>query len=180
MKFFDNSYNFLGSAQSLDTLSSSSQKDTWSTFNIDATTVNGTEIIQACIVFEQGTLDNSNIYDDGSVYIDNLALYDCENSDCQQLNINQNIIFNKFNINSVYPNPFNPVSTINYEVAHFSNISLKIYDIAGREVAELVNGQLEPGQYSINWNASKFSSGLYFVKLTTENFTQSQKIMLIK
>ena len=180
LKFFDSSYNFLGSAESSDTLKSSSQNDVWRQFSIEAESVEGTEVVQACIVFEQGTQEISTIYDEGSVYLDDVALYNCQNSDCQQLNFNQNIMLNKFNISSVYPNPFNPTSTINYEVPHLSNISLKIYDISGRVVAELINDQVKPGKYSTTWNASNFSSGLYFVKLTAESFNQSHKIMLIK
>ena len=180
LKYFDSNYNYLGSSQSLDTLSSSSQKDTWSMFNVDGLAVNGTEIIQACIVFEQGTQGNSSIYDDGAVFIDDVALYNCENSDCQQLEINQGTLLNKYSITSIYPNPFNPLTTIKYEIPNLSHVSLKIYDLSGREIDQLVNKELEEGYHVIEWNASNFPSGVYFVKMISENFFQTQKIMLIK
>jgi len=80
LRFFDSSYNFLGSAES-DTLDSSSDIDTWSSFSVNAESVQGTELVQACFVFEQGTTTENSFYDEGSVYVDAFVLYGCENSD---------------------------------------------------------------------------------------------------
>ncbi|MGD1046509.1 MAG: T9SS type A sorting domain-containing protein [Bacteroidota bacterium] len=64
-----------------------------------------------------------------------------------------------------YPNPFNPTTTIEYQLSAISNVSLKIYDILGREVANLVNEQQEPGGHQITFDARKFASGMYIYRL---------------
>jgi photosystem II stability/assembly factor-like uncharacterized protein len=79
-----------------------------------------------------------------------------------------------------YPNPFNPVTKIKYDIVKSGNVNLKIYDILGKEVAALVNEQLQPGTYEIEWNASSFSSGVYFYKLTSGVFTDTKRMLLIK
>ncbi len=85
-----------------------------------------------------------------------------------------------FKLNSVYPNPFNPVTTTTYSVERKETMSLQIIDITGRLVTTLVNGQSEPGIYSIEWNATHNPSGVYFVVLRSENQIQTKKIILMK
>lgn len=79
-----------------------------------------------------------------------------------------------------YPNPFNPQTMINFSVASTDFVSLKIYDIIGREVATLVHSVLTPGKYSAQWDATSFSSGLYIYKLTTSQFSDTKRMMLVK
>ncbi len=85
-----------------------------------------------------------------------------------------------------YPNPFNPVTKIRFSipllrgVAEGRGVLLKIYDILGKEIALLVNEELKPGTYEIEWDASNFSSGVYFYSLITENFTQTNKMVVLK
>ncbi|MDR3609030.1 MAG: T9SS type A sorting domain-containing protein [Ignavibacteriaceae bacterium] len=79
-----------------------------------------------------------------------------------------------------YPNPFNPSTTIHFNLAERGNVSLKVYDIIGNEVAELVNSEKEAGNYDVNFDASKLSSGVYFYELRSAGFTQSKKMMLMK
>ena len=85
-----------------------------------------------------------------------------------------------------YPNPFNPSTKIKYSIpvdthiASTTNVVLKVYDILGCEVATLVNEQQKPGHYQATWDASKFSSGLYFYRLKAEKFLQSKKMMYLK
>ncbi|MBK9331406.1 MAG: T9SS type A sorting domain-containing protein [Ignavibacteria bacterium] len=74
-----------------------------------------------------------------------------------------------------YPNPFNPSTTIYYSLAAGGFTTLKIYDLLGREVTTLVNTKQNAGSYSIIWNASDFSSGVYFYKLQPEGFVQTKK-----
>ena len=59
-------------------------------------------------------------------------------------------------------------------------VTLKIYDLLGREVTSLVNQQLKPGTYEVEWDATKYSSGVYIYKLTSGNFTESKKMVLVK
>jgi len=84
-----------------------------------------------------------------------------------------------------YPNPFNPATTIKFQIpsevkSKTSDVKLIVYNILGSEVATLVYEQLAPGNYSINWNASAFPSGVYFYKLTTDGFIETKKMMMIK
>jgi predicted extracellular nuclease len=79
-----------------------------------------------------------------------------------------------------YPNPFNPTTTINFTIPATSNVSLKVFNILGKEVATLVNETKSAGNYSINFDASGLSSGVYFYQLTTDNFTSMKKFTLMK
>ena len=83
-------------------------------------------------------------------------------------------------LNQNFPNPFNPVTTIKYQIPHRSNVSLKIYDIIGNEIAELVNEEQEVGYYNAEFNAAKLSSGVYFYRLQAGDFVQTRKMILLK
>ena len=86
----------------------------------------------------------------------------------------------KYSLYQNYPNPFNPVTKINYDVARSGYVELKVFDITGREIASLVNGNYSPGIYSVDFDATTFSSGVYFYILRSEGFTESRKMMLVK
>jgi hypothetical protein len=79
-----------------------------------------------------------------------------------------------------YPNPFNPVTYIKYDLLEDSYVSLKIYDIAGKEITTLVSENQQRGTYLMDFNGQTLSSGIYFYKLTTNNFEQSRKMVLVK
>lgn len=79
-----------------------------------------------------------------------------------------------------YPNPFNPSTTIKYQIPADANISLKIYDVLGNEVDELVNEFKTAGYYEVKFNASKLTSGVYFYRIESDNFTQTRKMLLMK
>jgi hypothetical protein len=79
-----------------------------------------------------------------------------------------------------YPNPFNPVTKINFDVVNNEFITLKIFDMLGREIQTIVNERLSPGKYSVMFNASKYSSGMYFYRIQSESFTDIRKFVLIK
>ena len=85
---------------------------------------------------------------------------------------------------AAYPNPFNPSTTIEYNLPKdiSAYVNLSIYDVRGRLVTELVNESQKDSveNYKIVWNADKMASGLYFVKLTVGDVSKNQKIMLIK
>ena len=90
------------------------------------------------------------------------------------------MIVEAFLLHQNYPNPFNPETTISYELPKESDITLTIYDITGRLVKTLVNEKREPGYYSVHWDASQFSSGVYLYRIQTEGFQQVKKCLLIK
>ncbi len=86
----------------------------------------------------------------------------------------------KFELKDNYPNPFNPTTKINYELPITNYVTLKIYDIGGKEIAALVNGQQNAGRYSVEWNASGFASGTYFYKIVAGEFSQVKRMILVK
>jgi hypothetical protein len=90
----------------------------------------------------------------------------------------------KFALSQNYPNPFNPSTKINYEIPFDSKVSIKIFDITGREVASLVNNVQLAGYYTVDFNASALSSGVYFYQITadggSQSFAKTLKMMLVK
>jgi len=85
-----------------------------------------------------------------------------------------------FNLEQNYPNPFNPSTTINFSVEAHSNVSLKIFDILGKEISVLINEQKAPGIYSVNFDAQDLAGGVYFYQLKSGNKIQTKKMLLIK
>ncbi len=85
-----------------------------------------------------------------------------------------------FRLYDNYPNPFNPATTIKYEIPKKSLVHLKVYDILGREVATLVNEEKPAGTYSVNFDASPYASGIYFYKITANEYSSIKKMMLLK
>jgi hypothetical protein len=88
----------------------------------------------------------------------------------------------KYELYQNYPNPFNPATNIVFDIptASVSNTRLIVYDILGREVEMVINQQLSPGKYLVNWNASQHSSGIYFYKLTSGDFVKTNKMILVE
>ncbi|NLT50639.1 MAG: T9SS type A sorting domain-containing protein [Ignavibacteria bacterium] len=89
-------------------------------------------------------------------------------------------IANEFELNQNYPNPFNPSTMISYQLPMSNIVSLKIYDMLGREVATLVNTQQSAGNYEVKFDGSQFASGVYIYRIQAGEFTASKKLMLIK
>ncbi len=86
----------------------------------------------------------------------------------------------KFSLSQNYPNPFNPATKIGFELPKSSFAKLVVYDITGREIETLVNENLHAGVYEYDWNGINLPSGVYFYKLTAENFIETKKMILIK
>jgi len=85
-----------------------------------------------------------------------------------------------FNLLQNYPNPFNPTTNIKYYLRANSFVKLVVFDMPGREIETLVNETQTPGTYEAKWDASKYPSGVYFYRLTTDNFSETKKMILIK
>jgi hypothetical protein len=89
-------------------------------------------------------------------------------------------VISGYYLSDAYPNPFNPTTTIRYEIGNFGFVSLKVYDILGSEAATLVNDIQAAGSYEVNFDASGLPSGTYFYTLTSDNFSSTKKIILLK
>ena len=86
----------------------------------------------------------------------------------------------EFTLEQNYPNPFNPTTTINYSIPEAGNVELKVYDVLGNEVANLVNQEMAPGNYTANFDASSLASGIYIYTLRTNNFVEAKKMLFLK
>ncbi|MCO6474175.1 MAG: beta-propeller domain-containing protein [Melioribacteraceae bacterium] len=98
-------------------------------------------------------------------------------------NVDENYVPQIFSLKQNYPNPFNPTTTIQFSIPAVkmnSNVSLKVYDLLGREVAVLVNKNLLPGTYEVKFNAEGLSSGIYYYRLNAGSVNQTKKMMLIR
>ena len=87
---------------------------------------------------------------------------------------------NDFVLNQNYPNPFNPTTIIQYSIGKMQFVSLKIYNMLGEEVATLVNGEKNAGNYIINFNGNNLASGTYIYRLTAGNRIMTKKMILLK
>lgn len=85
-----------------------------------------------------------------------------------------------FYLTQNYPNPFNPTTNIEFRIANFGLVTLKVYDVLGREVATLVNEERKPGNYEVSWDASGMASGVYFYRLQTPTLMSTKRMVLMK
>ena len=124
-------------------------------------------------------------------YIDNLNteitnpdFHVNNNNSTAQLNLRGIPVPEEFGLSQNYPNPFNPETKINFQIPSqgtgLVNVKLAVYDITGKEVSVLVNGNLEPGSYEYTFSGNGITSGVYFYRLTAGNNSQTHKMLLIK
>ncbi|NNG26803.1 MAG: T9SS type A sorting domain-containing protein [Ignavibacteriaceae bacterium] len=85
-----------------------------------------------------------------------------------------------YNLFNAFPNPFNPNTTIKYQIPELSIVTLKVYDMLGNEIETMVDEEKSIGTYAIEFDATSLPSGIYFYQLQTPNFTQTKKMILLK
>jgi hypothetical protein len=85
-----------------------------------------------------------------------------------------------FSLKGAYPNPFNPTATINFTLPEMAKVSLNVYDVQGRQVAQLVNGLRQAGNHQVTFDGSNLASGVYLYTLTAGSHTATGKMMLMK
>jgi hypothetical protein len=90
------------------------------------------------------------------------------------------VIPGEYGLGQNYPNPFNPATTISYQIRSAGGVTLRVYDVLGREVATLVNGYQPPGTYGVTFDGSRLSSGVYFYRLQSGSFVNTKKMVLAK
>ena len=121
--------------------------------------------------------DLNKLYYSGDLKITSCSAVDWE---LNKIQAEVMVIPDQFSLKPAYPNPFNPVTTINYAIPHDAYVVIKAYDVRGKQVAELINGMIEEGYHEVAWDASKLSSGMYFVRMTSGEFKAAQKVVFVK
>jgi hypothetical protein len=104
----------------------------------------------------------------------------CQNNFVIGLEAISSLIPSNYNLYQNYPNPFNPVTKIKFDIPKSESVTIKIYNALGKEITTLVNDIIKTGIYSIDWDGSAYPSGIYFCRIVTENFTQTNKMILMK
>ncbi len=138
-----------------------------------------------------GFVGSPNMYAEQLLYYDRANLFVNNHGTISKMKFTYNMpvigiepvsteIPEKFSLKQNFPNPFNPVTVINFDISKNSFVSLKVYDITGKEISFLVSEEMKPGKYKVNWDASGFPSGVYFCRMTTDDFTESKKMILLK
>jgi photosystem II stability/assembly factor-like uncharacterized protein len=115
----------------------------------------------------------------GTSYTYNLLLYS-DLSNISDVNENENNIPVKYYLSQNHPNPFNPTTLISYQLPISSHVTLKVYDMLGKEVAKLVDEEKIADDYKVTFNAGNLSSGVYFYRLTAGYFSQTKKMLFLK
>jgi hypothetical protein len=98
----------------------------------------------------------------------------------ENLGVADRQLINSYELYSAFPNPFNPITTIQYSIPTAENIRLSIYNVMGEEIEVLAAGLHQPGSHIIRWNAARFASGMYFYRLHVGEFRTTRKLLLLK
>ncbi len=93
---------------------------------------------------------------------------------------NENVVPEEYSLGQNYPNPFNPETKIEFAIPKNGMVSIRLYDITGREVSTILNREMSKGSYTVDFNASSISTGVYFYKLVSGSFSAAKKMMVIK
>ncbi len=143
--------------------------------NIGNVTGNGTSSVQNSYSFTDKNLASGN-------YNYRLKQIDF-NGNFEYFNLSNEVnvgIPAKFELSQNYPNPFNPTTKIEYQLPNDGNVNISVFDNSGKEVASLVNEFKSAGYYTVNFNGASLSSGVYFYKIASGNFSSVKKMMLVK
>jgi hypothetical protein len=111
------------------------------------------------------------------------SVYDISNETFRidySTSIKEDNLVNSFNLDQNYPNPFNPSTLISYKIPEFSFVTITIYDILGNEVETIVSEEKHKGVYTVQFEASKIPSGIYYYRMTANNFSETRKMILLK
>ena len=108
-----------------------------------------------------------------------------DTTNCEQVSIIDETLPITYNLHNAYPNPFNPLTTLRYDLPEDANVNITIYDMMGRVVSNLVSSQQRAGYKSIQWNATNntgqpVSAGLYLYSIEAGQFRQTKKMVLLK
>jgi hypothetical protein len=128
----------------------------------------------------QGEILEFNVYDKALSADNILFLYQKGPSTATGVEDRLGTMPKKYSLLQNYPNPFNPTTVIGYQLPATSNVSLKVYNLLGEEVAILVEGIRQPGTYQATFDGSKLASGVYLYRMTANNFVETKKLVLVR
>ena len=178
--------------------SGSSDEGVWNTVSIDSIPINADQDFFVAVKFYDNgyvySFDNTGVLSGRSYYSANGSIFYNDLSNYGDANIraklstevynsvekNIHSIPNDFSLYPNYPNPFNPATNISFRLLTDANVSLSIYDLNGKIIETIVDGKLKLGDHLVTWNAKNISSGVYFAILSTKDFSQTQKMILLK
>lgn len=112
--------------------------------------------------------------------VDNVKLYNYPALGITSVEASDNLIPGSFELRQNYPNPFNPSTTIEFALPKSAFVTLRVYDVLGRQVGELVNAKLGAGNYKTQWDARGLATGVYFYRLTAGEFVETKKLLFLK
>ena len=114
--------------------------------------------------------------------LSDLCEYSAEGYNCdgEELSIGKTPIKYDYNITSIYPNPFNPIVFISYNVPKIADVEITIIDITGKQIQTLISNIHTPGKYTIHWDATAHSNGLYIVRMKYGRLSKTQNLILLK
>ena len=116
------------------------------------------------------------------IFIQDISTYATHSIDTNTVSISQfnSAVPSEYKIFQNYPNPFNPSTKIRFDVPENSKIKLSVFDVAGKELDVLLNDKLTPGSYEFKWDATGYSSGVYFYRIESNDFIETKRMLLIK
>lgn len=124
-------------------------------------------------------VDKYNYYAVGGTYLEG-RMYNTKNGGSTSVNNNYGIAASDYSLRQNYPNPFNPSTSIKYSVPVTGFVNMKVYNGVGKEIVELINEVKPNGHYEVKFDAGNLPSGIYFYKMTSGNFSETKKMILIK
>jgi hypothetical protein len=182
----------------LQIVSGNSDEGGWKTITIDSIPISPDQDFFVAVKFYDNgyvySFDNTGVFSERSYYSANGSTYYSDLSSYGDANIRAKLstdIYNsvkknhlsfpdEFSLYPNYPNPFNPKTNISFNLEHDAEIVLEIYDLKGRVIETIIDGNFNSGHHSITWNADQFSSGVYFAIMSYKDFSQIQKMILLK
>ena len=128
-----------------------------------------------------GCIDELACNYDINAIIDSGCIYAQENYNCNgELLFIDNLEISEFHLYPAFPNPFNPITNIKYRSSEYARVLIQIYDFKGIVLTQILNKTMQPGLYTSSWDASKYASGIYLLKITIGRNSKFQKLILVK
>ena len=131
-------------------------------------------------IYKEGIVSTVTYLEGAATFSSLGSSYVSLSSTSSDLSLNELLLTENYHLQNIYPNPFNPVTNITYDISKNSNVKIDIFDISGKLVYSLINEFQPAGHHMESWDASLQPSGVYFLQLKTNEFIETKKITLLK